>query len=235
MRARSVQVDVCDLYERFGAPVVAGLDCGEKCVPFNPSGKPFCCDICHAVPAVHRQEWAYLRQHTALWHPWRGDECELSPEERRALRAQTPAHMLLLACEGPAHCQRAYRALSCRQFPFFPYISSDLRFLGLAYAWDFEPVCWVISHLECVSARYRQEFVRLYDDLLAQWPAELKSYALYSDEMRAVFAVQRRRIPLLHRDGGYCLLSPVNERLYRLAADRLPKFGVYRDAFLTIP
>ena len=47
--------------------------------------------------------------------------------------------MLLLACQGPAHCQRPFRALSCRQFPFFPYITADDRFIGLAYEWEFEP------------------------------------------------------------------------------------------------
>jgi hypothetical protein len=221
-------INVCQLYDLFDAPVVA-LDCGENCAPFNSSGKPFCCDICHAVPAVHHQEWDYLRQHSDLWHLWRGDECAENPEDPAGLQAETPEHMLLLACQGPAHCQRPYRALSCRQFPFFPYISTDLRFLGLAYEWVYEPVCWVISHLGQVSQRYRQEFIHVYDELLAQYPAELKSYALHSDEMRAHFANHRRRIVLLHREAGYYLLSPVNERLYHLPVERLPKFGPYRD------
>jgi hypothetical protein len=226
MVSTSPKIEIRQLYDQFDAPIAA-LDCGTKCAPFNPSGKPFCCDICHAVPAAHHQEWAYLRQHTDLWHPWRGDECSAAPEDPIRLQAETPEHMLLLACQGPEHCQRPYRSLSCRQFPFFPYISSDLRFLGLAYEWAFEPVCWVLSHLGQVSERYRQEFIRVYDDLLERWPAELKGYALHSDEMREHFAAQRRRIVLLHRKGGYYLVSPASERLYRLPAERLPKFGFY--------
>src|SRR5512139_3717464 len=67
-------LDIRQLYDYFDAPMVP-LDCGTKCAVHNPSGKPFCCDICHAVPATYRQEWDYLQQNTDLWHAWRGDEC----------------------------------------------------------------------------------------------------------------------------------------------------------------
>jgi hypothetical protein len=219
-------IDVRRMYNRFNAPVTQG-DCGKMCAPHNPSGKPFCCDICHAVPVAYHLEWDYLRQNTALWHEWRGEECAAEPVDPAALREQTPDHMLLLACQGPAECQRPYRAMSCRQFPFFPYITSDDRFIGLAYEWDFEPVCWVISNLDQVTTAYRQEFIAIYDDLLARWPAEHESYAGASEDMREHFASQRRRIPLLHRNGGNYLLSPGSERLYRVSPDRFPRFGPY--------
>lgn len=215
------------LYDRFHAPVT-DFDCGAKCAPFNPSGKPFCCDICHAVPVAFHQEWAYLRRSTDLWHAWRGDECPDEPADAPALLAETPPHMRLLACLGPDRCQRAYRAISCRQFPFFPYISSDDRFLGLTYEWEFESSCWVISNLHAVTAAYRREFVAFYDDLLAAWPLESDSYYNKSDEMREVFAARRRRIPLLHRNGGCYLVSPVSERMRPAAPGRLPRFGPYR-------
>ncbi|MBE0695777.1 MAG: hypothetical protein IH586_02535, partial [Anaerolineaceae bacterium] len=137
-RNRLPRIDVHRVYEQFNEPVT-GVDCGKMCAPHNPTGKPFCCDICQAVPAVYRQEWAFLRQNTDLWHAWRGDECTQEATSPNILRAETPENMLLLACKGPAHCQREYRALSCRQFPFFPFITSDYRFIGLAYDWSFEP------------------------------------------------------------------------------------------------
>ena len=62
------------LYDRFNAPLM-DMDCGARCAPHNPSGKPFCCDICHAVPAAYHPEWEYLSASTDLWHAWRGDEC----------------------------------------------------------------------------------------------------------------------------------------------------------------
>jgi hypothetical protein len=206
-----------NLYNRFDVPVTA-VDCGMMCAPHNPSGKPFCCDICHAVPAVDFLEWEYLRTKTDLWHPWRGDECPASPVDRDGindLRAQTPEHMLLLACKGPAHCQREYRAMSCRQFPFFPYITSSDRFIGMAYDWAFESTCWVIRNLGEVTDAYRQAFIQVYDELFAAGPDEYESYASLSEEMRQYFATRKRRIPILHRNGGFYLLSPESERLRR--------------------
>ncbi len=198
--------DIRKLYDAFDAPVVP-LDCGKKCAPDNPSGKPFCCDICHAVPAAYRQEWAYLQPRTDLWHAWRGDECPADPTDPEELRADTPEHMLLLACKGPLECQRAYRAVSCRQFPFYPYISTRGRFAGLSYDWVFEQQCWVIQHLEAVTQAYRAEFVRLYDRLFASLSGDLDGYANYSEQARDYFRSQRRPLPLLHRNGRKYMLK----------------------------
>src|SRR5512146_706447 len=108
--------DIRRIYDGFDS-AIATLDCGKRCAPHNPSGKPFCCDICHAVPAAYRSEWAYLEPNTDLWHRWRGDECGKGSASatRKRLESQTPGSMLLLACLGPDRCQRQYRALSCRQ------------------------------------------------------------------------------------------------------------------------
>jgi len=214
-------------YDRFDAPMTA-CDCGQKCAAHNPSGKPFCCDICHAVPVAYHQEWLYLKDHTDLWHVWRGDECASDPVDPAILTAESPPHLTLLACLGPALCQRPFRASSCRQFPFFPYITSDDRFIGLAYEWDFEPTCWVISHLEAVTASYRDEFVAHYDDLFERWSDEYESYVALSEDMRAHFGAHRRRIPLLHRRGGYYLISPTSERARRVTAAQFKRFGPYR-------
>jgi hypothetical protein len=224
----NLPIDVPRLYQQFNAPVT-DFDCGLKCAAHNPNGIPFCCDICQAVPAAFRIEWEYLQRNTELWHTWRGDECAAELADPSELLADTPEHMLLLACKGPAHCQREFRAVSCRQFPFFPYVASDLRFLGLAYEWEFEDTCWVISHLETVTETYRNEFVRTYDELFANWQAELESYAIRSEEMRAHFAAKRRRIPLLQRTGGFYLLSPGSERMQRVSLERLRRFGPYRE------
>lgn len=221
------RLDIRSMYDRFHAPVTA-VDCGAKCAPHNPSGKPFCCDICHAVPAAYHQEWDYLQPSTDLWHRWRGDECQPDDGSKSNLQAETPEHMLLLACKGPAHCQREFRAMSCRQFPFFPYVTSDFRFIGLAYEWAFEPVCWVISNLGQVTATYRSEFIRIYDEVFALWQEEFDSYIELSAQMRERFAAQRRRIPILYRNGGYYLLSPASERMRRVAPGEFRQFGVYR-------
>ena len=104
----------------------------------------------------------------------------------------------------------------------------DYRFLGLAYDWEFENKCWVLSNLGRVTDAYRGEFVRTYDRIFALFQNEFESYSLRSEEMREHFIAQRRRIPLLHRDGDCRLISPGSERIYLVEASQLPKFGVYR-------
>ena len=215
------------LYDSFDSSI-ATLDCGKRYAPHNQSGKLFCCDTCHAVPAVYRSEWKYLKDNTQLWHTWRGHECtNTSGEERARLKAETPKEMILLVCLGPSRCEREFRALSCRQFPFFPYVSSDYRFLGLAYKWEFESKCRVISNLSSVTQTYRDEFVRAYDHLFALFQTEFDNYAYHSEKLRAEFLRRKKRFPLLHRNGATYLVSPGRGRLHRIDATELPRFAPY--------
>jgi hypothetical protein len=221
------QINFRQLYDQFDQSITED-DCGKHCVGHNPSGKPFCCDICQAVPAVYTDEWTYLNQATRLWRPWLGTECAGQDQRTAELRESTPENMVLLACLGPDQCQRNYRALSCRQFPFFPYITEDFRFIGLAYEWHFEPTCWLINHLDLVRQSYRQEFVAAFDYVFDQWPDEMESYADLSAEMRDVFGAQGRRIPVLHRNGSDYLLSPGNDRLRRADLSRVSRSILYQ-------
>lgn len=216
------------LYDGFDAPLTS-LDCGLKCAPYNPGGKPFCCDICHAVPAAYNSEWKYFQGNTELWHTYHGTECGDGVGGLNRIKNDTPDGMVLLACLGPRQCQRDFRALSCRQFPFFPYVSSDYRFMGLASEWEFEDRCWVASNLARVTKRYRDEFVRTYDRLFALFQDEFENYAYHSERLRAFHAGKSRRFVLLHRNGGYYLVSPRSERMRRVETASLPKFGFYRE------
>ena len=222
-----LSLQIRSLYDHFSAPV-SEVDCGELCRVHNPNGKPFCCDICHAVPAAYLQEWDYLKAHTHLWHAWRGDECESEIEDPQKLNQDMPEHMCLLACLGPDQCQREYRSMSCRQFPFLPYITADDRFIGMTYYWEFEPYCWMISNLGSVTAQFRQEFFATYDAILNDWDEEYDSYYYHSEDMRSEFARLRRRIPLLHRNGGNYLLSPNSDRLHRVEPSAFRQFGYYQ-------
>ena len=222
------QLDIKALYTAFDLPVT-GLDCGLKCAHFNPRGIPFCCDICQAVPVAYGQEWDYLRSRTQLWHLWQGDECPAEPQDPAEVLEDTPEHLLLMACKGPAHCEREFRSSGCRQFPFFPYITLEGDFIGLAYEWEFEESCWVLSHLDQVSEAYRKQFIDLYTHLFLIWQEEFKSYYYKSEDMRAEFCESGRKIPLLHRDGETYLLDPDTDELQAVKAEDLPRFGPYAE------
>lgn len=225
MESKLDRETIITLYTTFDAPPTA-LDCGEKCAPHNDYGVPFCCDSGQTVPAAYTSEWVYLQVNTDLWHLWESDD----EEHANLLRRETPEGMALIECRGHKNCQRRYRSIACRSFPFFPYITRSGKFIGLSYYWEYEDRCWLISHLDRVTQTYREEFIRAYDTILACLPQERENFGHYAETMRQRFAQENRSIPLLHRDGGMYVLSPQDEQLTPIQADDLPKFGVYQLA-----
>lgn len=234
MLPTKTKINYTNLYTDFDAPILQ-FDCGKKCAPHNAGGIPFCCDTCHAVPTVYDTEWDYLKGSTDLWHEFRGDECEGigedgAEEERARLGEELPDNMVLVACLGPNQCQRDYRGLTCRQFPFFPYIDSQGEFLGLSYYWDYEDICWIISNLDVVTVEYQRQFITAFEKIFAAMPEEHEAYKVHSEVMRDTFNEQRRAIPLLHHNGHTYKISTHNERLRRVDVENLPKHGPYRVA-----
>ena len=107
-------LNIPDLYARFASPICE-QDCGEICRQHNPSGKPFCCDICVAVPVALKEEWAYLKANTKLWHRLRGDECPSEPIDKEKMQSETPDYMRLVACRDH-NCEALLP-----QLPSFPF------------------------------------------------------------------------------------------------------------------
>lgn len=210
-----------ELYADFDAPIQA-FDCGQKCAPFN-GGVPVCCDTRHSVPTAYPAEWVYLQESTDLWHTWQPDD----PADRDRLAAEAGPDLVLIECRGAAHCQRGFRSIVCRSFPFFPYHDAAGEFLGLACYHDYEDRCWVISNLDRVDDAYREQFVRAYERLFELMPGEQDSFRDHAERLRAEFVAAGRRIPLLHRDGADYLVEPVSGRLERQDARRFSKHGPF--------
>jgi hypothetical protein len=225
--------EIRQLYAGFDAPIAA-FDCGKKCSPYNDGGKPFCCDICVAVPTLYQSEWNYVRTNTDLWFEWKAESCtatsEEAAEEVTRLKTDTPDSMVLAECLGPSQCQRNYRGLTCRQFPFFPYIDSQGKLLGLSYYWEYEEQCWVISNLHVVSQEYQRQFLAAFEFIFNRIPDEIENYRYHSEVMRDTYNEKRRAIPLLHRNGCAYKISTHNERKRRVPLESLPKFGPYKLA-----
>ena len=217
--------DLGALYAKFQAPISV-LDCGEKCAPYNEYGVPFCCDTSHAVPTAYQAEWDYLQSSTDLWHLWDADD----PTETARLRAETPAGQVLIECLGHVLCQRNFRSITCRAFPFFPYITRQGEFIGLSYYWQYEDRCWLISNLNTVTLEYRGQFMIVYDCIFEHIPQELANFSYHSTVMRRVFGRRKRAIPLLHRNGNTYKITPRNGRMRRVNTESLSKFGPYKIA-----
>ena len=217
--------EIATLYAGFNAPIAA-LDCGKRCSPYNERGVPFCCDTHHAVPAASQSEWQYLQANTDLWKLWQ----PLDPVAGESLRAQLPQGGVLIACLGHHFCQRNFRSLTCRAFPFFPYFDRQGEFIGLSYYWEYEHRCWVISNLSIVSKEYLGEFIRAFEAVFERLPEEKASFAHFSVVMRRVFGRAKRAIPLLHRNGKLFKITPRNGRMRRVSVEKLPRYGVYKIA-----
>jgi hypothetical protein len=225
--SKKAPLNYARLYAGFQAPITV-LDCGKKCAPHNEHGVPFCCDTRHAVPTVYEAEWEYLSQNTDLWHIWQPED----PLELKQLQLETPEGMLLVECLGHRLCQRGFRSLTCRAFPFFPYLNTEKEFIGLSYYWEYEDRCWVISNLQVVTLEYRDQFIHTFERVFAEMPEERDAYARHSAHMRRLFIRQRRTIPLLTRDGLTYKISPRTEQMRQVSAGSLPKFGPYKVAAL---
>jgi hypothetical protein len=217
--------DFAEFYAKFDLPVTA-FDCGAKCAPYNEYGVPFCCDTNHTVPSAYLSEWQFLETNTDLWRPWKDEDAD----QTKRLRNQLPKEQILIECLGHKLCQRSFRSVTCRAFPFFPYISKGNKFLGLSYYWEYEDRCWVISHLDTVMYTYRNAFVNAYENLFEYFPEEFGDFRYHSIIMRRKFGRQKRKIPLLHRDGTFCQITPKDGQLERVDWVDLPKFGPYEVA-----
>ncbi len=219
------QLDFLTLYTRFQSPVTTS-DCGDRCAPYNEMGVPFCCDLRHTVPAAYRAEWNLLRTSSNMWRRWKGR----NRDETIRLRSETPDEQVLISCLGHKGCQRQFRSIVCRAFPFYPYITNQGKFIGLTYYWEYEDRCWVINHLEAVTVKFVSEFIATFDDIFTHIPQEKENFRYHSSKMRRSFGAQHRAIPLFHRDGHFCLVTPNNGQARQASTRNLPRFGPYKIA-----
>ena len=211
-----------ELYDKWQAPI-SRFECGAKCAPHN-GGEPVCCSTQHAVPVVDKAEWRLLRSRSDLWHRFKPYDAAT-----RDIVAELPSTCMAVECKGARHCERENRSLSCRAFPFFPYIDREGRFIGLSYYWIFEDRCWVISNLQVVDMQFVGEFVAAYDLLIARDKQEYEGFRDHSVSMRRVFSRWNRFIPLIGRDGGYFKVMPKTGRVLPCDPARYPTHAPYKE------
>ncbi len=219
--------EFAELYSLFQSPV-CDIDCGRMCAPYNEKGIPFCCDTRHAVPTAFTVEWEYLNTHSNLWHLWKPDD-EL---EWQRLIKETPSGQVLIECLGSEHCQRSFRSLTCRAFPFFPYFDSQKRLYGITFYWEYRDRCWIINHLNVVKVEFVQQCMDTFSRLFVMMPHEREAFIYHSAEMRKEYARQRRRIPMIDLYGVILSIDPGRETMKPIKTNRLPMYGPYRLAAL---
>ena len=210
------------IYQYFSAPVTR-LDCGKKCGPHNLRGAPFCCDLDHSIPAAYQKEWEYLQSSTDLWRRWE----EKTPGQERQLRRHLQEGQQLIGCKGHRFCQREYRSIACRAFPFFPYLSSQGEFLGLSYYREYRDRCWVISHLDQIEEDFLARFVKAFKELFSLYPDSRRAYQGYSRQVRRQTAQKGEQLVLLKPSKEAWQIDPQTEKETAVKLDDLPAFAPY--------
>ena len=214
-----------DLYKLFSEPLT-DLDCGKKCGPYNDYGVPVCCDIQILVPAAYEEEWAYLQKTTDLWHLWQSHQGN-DPVD---LQEELQSGQVTLECLGYPRCQRPYRSITCRAFPFYPYLSSGGEFSGLAYYRDFRDQCWIISNLEVVSQDYKEEFQGAYQKLFEVYPETRTEFLEFSAYMREKSSRTGEDLIVVGFSGLFYLVNPSTEELSEINPDDLESYGPFKIA-----
>lgn len=210
------------IFKNFTANVVP-LDCGEKCRHLN-GGIPVCCDVEQAVPIMDKSEFKLLRSRSDLWRKYR------PPNEHGEELVESLHHDCVAAeCKGAQFCERDNRSLSCRAFPFFPYITKEGDFIGMATYWTFEDRCWVISNMKKVTQEFITEFHDVYEHLFENKPDEFDVFKDYSATMRRVFSRWKRSIYIVDRDKNFHAIQPKGAGMEKVKKSQLPAFGPYAD------
>jgi hypothetical protein len=216
-----------DLYQGFSLPL-SEIDCGQKCGSYNDYGVPVCCDIRLVIPTAFLEEWKFLESETDLWRPWE----KLSSQEGQKLADELQSGQTTLQCLGYQDCQRSFRTISCRSFPFFPYLDSAGKLIGLTFYREYRQDCWIISNLNRVTLEYKKQFQDAYQKLFEVYSDARTNYQNYCEYVRRSAGNDQEDLVLLDFDGRVFLINPrvckVQETSYCDLTSYGP-FGVMND------
>ncbi len=211
------------LYQGFSLPL-SEIDCGQKCGPHNEYGVPVCCDIGLLIPTAFKTEWEYLQENTDLWHQWEGIS---TPEGKKILLEMQP-EQVALQCLGHQQCQRHYRTITCRSFPFYPYLNDTGSFIGLAYFHEYREQCWILSNLSLVTLEYKQQFQNTYNRIFGLYREIRKVFQEFSSYMRTVAISEDDKLILLKFDGRVFSIKASNEITKELSYTDLETYGPFK-------
>jgi hypothetical protein len=165
------QKDIPELLDLLQAPVT-DFDCGTLCAPDN-GGVPLCCHAESIVPVLYKVEMAVLKRRTDLWRKYMP-----RTQHQEDLGADMRGCDMLAVCKGAEHCERDNRSITCRTFPFEPYLD---RYRILPEFID-----------QCLN---------LWQRMFELSHRERMFYFKISQGMRRSFGQKHQRIPVITRDG----------------------------------
>jgi hypothetical protein len=147
------------------------FDCGKRCAPQN-NGVPYCCDREKVIPVLFKDEYQWHRLQGVFW-----GKMPVQTKSDRKLVEESCSYNVFAVCPGVQSCRRTARSLTCRLFPFEPFIDSKGYVKGLVYQSGDKGSC---SLMEKPQHMYNQMYIRnatrVWQELVDTFPEDKDLY-----------------------------------------------------------
>jgi len=178
------------MYRYFTAPL-CDINCGSLCAPEN-NGIPVCCENEYHLPVLFSDELRWLRSKTNLW---KKKPARTAAEKKEA--AEIEVYITYAHCRGIDNCQRPFRSLTCRFFPFEPYIGKKGTFKGITWIYRSKDSCPLIKNKKLsINQAYIDQSITVWRKIFEYYPREFECYADESKKLRKKFKRKGRKIAI---------------------------------------
>lgn len=155
-----------DIYKNFIEPPLS-IDCGKLCR--EQTGFPLCCS--KIIPVLYISEFLHLSSETEIWI--KAENENLVDKKFHSMIRQ--GIEMVIPCNYPGFvCQREIRPISCRTFPFLPFINNIGKVTGLYLRSDFH--CPLYLHLELINKEFIRQSAWYWEFLFSKSIREFENY-----------------------------------------------------------
>ena len=147
------------------------FDCGKHCAPQN-SGVPYCCDKGKVTPVLFKDEYQWHRQRGGFWR-----KMPVKTKSDRKLVEESCSYNVFAVCPGVQNCRRTSRSLTCRLFPFEPFLDSTGYVKGLVYQDGDNRSCSLMEKPQHMyNQLYIRNAIRVWQELVDTFPEDKDLY-----------------------------------------------------------
>ncbi|UCE20472.1 MAG: hypothetical protein JSV84_09095 [Gemmatimonadota bacterium] len=171
------------------------FDCGKLCAPEN-GGIPYCCDTGWLIPVMYKWEFSYLLKHTDLWVRFKP-----KTKHEKNIIEETDKNTVFGQCLGHKGCDRKYRSVSCRIFPFEPYLDLEGKFLGMVYSYRLGNKCPLVDKPKLVSKKFISDQTKMWTYIFERDSAERQVYREQSIQVRRYLSRKKKPIYIFTPEG----------------------------------
>ena len=172
-------------------------DCGKLCAP-DEDDIPICCNEERALPVLYKSEYDFVIKRTKMWK-------KLKPRTatEKKIVEETDDDNVYVRCRGHKACDRDYRGITCRIFPFYPYLNLDGELLGLCYNYAVDDDCWLVDKPEIVEREYIERTLEFWEFIFERMPEEKELFMEESTNLRRLKSRQKKQVIVMTPNGFY--------------------------------